>query len=321
MIAINGVPFNQVEKDNLFRKIYNEAVDLLKKTQDDYTLKFVPALMTKKDPLDPTSRDEFPTGITFKATQRYVCDEGECEFTYYTNSRQGRHGLVFIPERVDFSKIETISTKKDIDKAFFMIMVSTVCQNDPRFKKYQNNRKNPNSQYYIEDAMADAKAKLHYEQMVTRVRNLFFDPDRMISDIQIAKFCSVYGIEALDRSPEELRTLLAGNVMKMNKDLGYNLPELEKFYNLAVPEKPKTEGGAPADTVEVDEAKIQLALDQGIIRKEEVEGKKTWVLMHEDDSMETICVPINTKGKHEEQLLAAISSSQILYDKIIASIK
>jgi hypothetical protein len=306
MIAINGIPLNQVEKDNIFKVIYLDAVELLKKTQQAYTLKFVPALMTRKDPADPTSRDEYPTGINFRSTRRYVCDQGECEFTYYITSRVIRGGgYEFIPRHLDFSKVETIDTKKDIDKAFFMIMVSTVCQIDPRFKKFQNGLRNPNSQYYIEDVAADAKAKMEYEKLVTKVRNAFYDPERMLSDEAIISVCKEYKIPVTETStPEELRTYVAGSVMRIKPDMAYNVEELKKFEAMM--------DAYVESSVKVDAAIVEKAVAAKIIVKED----RKWFLHLEGDAP-LLIASIEFGGTHMDHLLKGLGRNQEIYDKVL----
>lgn len=313
MIAINGTPIQQIDKENVFKKIYDESVKLLKENKE-YVLKFVPALMTRKDPTDPNGRDEYPTGISFMATQRYVCEHGECEFTYYSGSVQRKHGIEYTPRRLDFNKVITLYANKDIDLAFFMIMVATVCQKDPRFEKYQNARRNPNAQYFVEDLVADSKNKLHYEQMVTKVRNAFFDPDRMLPDSTIAELCADYRIDVIEgRSPEELRTLLAGTVMKMGADLQYNLPSLERFYD-------KIKNEPPAITI--DEEIVTAAIAAKAILKETIEDQLHWTLIR-SDGQKTVLTPIVKmgKGKHEAQLNVFLSTRPDLYSLVVETVE
>ena len=313
MIAINGTPIQQVEKDNVFKKVYDEGVKLLK-AEKEYVLKFVPALMTRKDPTDPNGRDEYPTGISFMATQRYVCEHGECEFTYYTGSVQRKHGIEYTPRRVDFDKVDTLYTDRNIDKAFFMIMVATRCQKDARFEKFQNLRRDPNAQYFVEDLAAESRAKLHYEMLVTKVRNAFFDPDRMLDDAAIEKLCGDYKIEVIEgRSPEELRTLLAGTVMRMDASMQYNQTELEKFAE-------KIKDNVPS--ISIDKDIILKAIAGKVVMKETIEDQPHWVCINKEGE-KTVIMPIVKmgKGKHEEQLIDFLSKNADTYEQIKASVK
>lgn len=321
MIAINKIPLNQVEKDNPFRKIYEKACNALRKEQESYTLKFVPALMTKKDPLEPTSKDEYPTGINFMASKRYTCEEGECEFTYYTGASQKKHGLEFTPRRLDFTKAKTYSVKNDIDLLFYMIFVSDLCQVDDRFKSLQNGRRNPNSQYYVEDPTTEAKRNLNYEKIVTKVRNLFFDEERSMSDRTVEELCAIYKIETENRPAEELRTQLAGTVMKLDKELRYIVPELEKFVQHYEEYAEKAKGPVKtADVFEVDQEIILTALQKQFIRKEETDEGKMWLFYPAEGEPSVITKIEFAKGKHDVQLMNALKENKELYQTISASV-
>lgn len=315
MIAVNGIPINQLEKDDPALKFYQEALDAIKAMgREKFVLKWHPDKIIKADPADPKARDENPGEESFKSIQRFANDKlkGELEFRYYTTFTGTEGNRNWQPRYVTFKDTQIKDVKRDMDMIFFMIIVSPYCSIVEPLKEYQNEIRAATSLYILEDKQAEMAKLADYERTVHKAKGLFWDEESGMSDEQVAEIGKKYDIAGFeDMSSDEKRTVLSMAVLKQSAGK-YNLKTLKDFIA-----KVAKKGGA--DKKQNVEDLVDQAKEKGFLVKEKDEetGVYSWKLLAPDAEAEVIAEFEGKPGlKHDAPLIDAVGSDDSLRKKI-----
>jgi len=179
MLAINGVPMNQMDKSDPLVKKINDAYSLIRRKPK---WKLVPHdSKVRKQRFMPgvkSSRIEYNGGVGFLTTGKYAFEGQEHDITYYTTTREGE----FLPKRLSFSTLLVMESKSQADLIFFMTCVTTSCAPYPMLTNFQYIRPNSDFDFKVEDIVEEAKIRNEYNRNIAKVHELIFDDETGLDD-------------------------------------------------------------------------------------------------------------------------------------------
>jgi len=224
MLALDGIPISQCDKNDPFVIHVNRALSKIRKKE---YWKLVPhTSRIRKAANGAKGLVEYATGVSFLATGKYNFQNIEHDVTYYTTQIDG----VYYPRRVSFSEVLPLSRKNQADLIFFMVCVSPFCAPHPYIQEFQYLRPEANYHYMVEDLVQEAKIKNVANRDIARVNTLIFDDEIGLDDETLKNIAVSHGFpNAKDMDIELLKLELSRNILAVDVYGNYDIGKIRAF--------------------------------------------------------------------------------------------
>jgi len=224
MLALDGIPISQCDKNDPFVIHVNKALSKIRRKE---YWKLVPhTSRIRKAANGARGLIEYATGVSLLATGKYNFHNIEHDVTYYTTKLDG----IYRPRRVSFSEVMPLNRKNQADLIFFMTCVSPFCAPYPYIEEFQYLRPGVNYHYMVEDLVEEAKLKNVANRDVAKVNTLIFDDDIGIDDETLKNIAVSHGFpNAKDMDIELLKLKLAKNILAVDGRGEYNIKKIRAF--------------------------------------------------------------------------------------------
>jgi len=223
MLALDGVPISQCDKDDPFVIHVNKALSKIRRKP---VWKLVPHnSRIRKAASGQKGLLEYSNGVSLMATGKYSFGNVEHDVTYYTTINNGN----YMPRRVSFYEAKPLNRDNEADLIFFMTCVSKFCAPFPYIEEFQYLRPNVKYHYMVEDLVEEAKLKNVANRDVAKVNTLIFDDEIGLDEETLKNIAISHGFpNAFDMDIELLKSRLAEHVLQIS-DGKHNISRIREF--------------------------------------------------------------------------------------------
>ncbi len=296
MLAVNGVPYTNLEKDDKLGLSIKKALTAIKK-QKTWVIKFHESQIKKPKPGEPNLY-EASAGILIKSTQRYPFDGMEHDITYYTGSSTDNNGKVkYNPNFVDYGGTMVLDSKTQADLIFFLTCATGLCDSAVNLQDYQRKPKG-RIIFAVENILVETINKNAVDRKITKVKTLILDEDYGLKESVLRELAISYGIPNAETDHKEMLVHALLNYVLVQTDGKYNMDRINEFIN---------------DVKDTSLAKLRAAVKMAISKKyivlvEGSTGRKSWYDVNEKGEKNRLIATVPKNGDPEDSLIKHYAS-------------